>query len=157
MLFASYQASRKSQLIKRLAVMSQFKYWCQRHPDLAEPFRRSDKPDLFSSPTLSGKELNGDIRKDHRHAFYLPTTDDEQARWITHVTVMAAEGFGPGEVAAFNGLRSLKLDDESTELRVQLIGLGSERDFDTPLLAESAVWISATPFLATRHLKKKRP
>ena len=137
----------------RNAVMSQFNRWCNRHPDLAEPFRRPDKPDQFSSRTLSGKELNGAIRKDHCHAFYLPTADGDDGRWITHVTVTATEGFGPGEVAALNAVRTLKLDDESAELRVQLVGLGSQQDFRAPLLAESAIWVSATPYLATRYLK----
>jgi CRISPR-associated protein Csb2 len=138
----------------RDTVMSQFRRWCRRNPDLAEPFRRTDHPDQFASRTLSGKELNGDVRKDPRHAFYLPTAEGDDPRWITHVTVTAAEGLGPAEVAALNAVRTLKLDDESAELQVQLVGLGSERDFRAPLLEESPVWISATPFVATRYPKR---
>jgi hypothetical protein len=35
--------------------------------------------------------------------------DGDDPRRITHVTVTADEGFGPGEVAVFNGLKSLIL------------------------------------------------
>src|SRR5439155_15930787 len=43
----------------RDAGMSQFRRWCRRNPDLAEPFRRIDQPGQFSSGMLSGKESNG--------------------------------------------------------------------------------------------------
>jgi CRISPR-associated protein Csb2 len=136
----------------RNALMSQFRRWCQRHPALAEPFRRTDQPDQFASPTLSGKDSSGALRKDHRHAFYLPTAD-AGGQWLTHVTVTASEGFGPGEVAAFNGVRTLKLADDSAELRVQLVGLGDPQDFRISLLDEATVWLSATPFVTTRYPK----
>jgi CRISPR-associated protein Csb2 len=137
----------------RFAAMSQFRRWCQRNPDRAEPFRRTDKPELFSSQTLSGKEPSGAIRKDHRHAFYLPTADGDDPRRITHVTVTAEEGFGAEEVAALSAIRTLRLADERTELRVQLVGLGNAQDFRNPLVEESTVWVSATPFIVTRFPK----
>jgi CRISPR-associated protein Csb2 len=137
----------------RGTLMSQFRRWCKRNPELAEPYRRTDNPDQFASPTISGKEGNGSIRKDHRHAFFLPTADGDDPRRITHVTVTAREGFGFAEVAALNAVRALKLDDESAELRVQLVGLGSEHDFRAALLGESRVWTSATPFLPSRYPK----
>jgi CRISPR-associated protein Csb2 len=137
----------------RFAVMSQFRRWCKRNPELSASFLRPEEPGQFSSPTLSGKEGDGAIRKDHRHAFYLPTAEGDDARWITHVTVTAREGFGFAEVAALNAVRALKRDDESAELRVQLVGLGSEHDFRAPLLGNSRLWISATPFLPSRYPK----
>ena len=136
------------------ALMSQFRRWCGRNPGLSRPFARADRPGDFASRTFSGKELNGEVRKDHRHAFYLPTAEGDDSRRNTHVTVTAAEGFGPGEIAALNALRTLRLDDESADLQVQLVGLGSERDFRAPLLEESPVWISATPFVVTRYPKR---
>ncbi len=137
----------------RNAAMSQFKHWCRRNPDGAEPFRRTDKPERYASPTLSGKEPDGSLRKDHQHAYYLPTAEGDDGRWLTHVTVTARDGFGPGEVAAFNGVRRLKLAADADELCVQLVGLGTECDFRTPLLDERRVWVSATPFVATRYPK----
>jgi CRISPR-associated protein Csb2 len=137
----------------RDAAMSQFRRWCARNPDMAASFRRADWPEQFSSPTLSGKELDATIRKDHQHAFYLPTAEGEDQRWLTHVTLTAAEGFGPGEIAALNAVRTLKLKEEAGELRVQLVGLGSAGDFRMPLLGEATVWVSATPFVVTRYPK----
>lgn len=141
----------------RRAAMSRFRGWCEKHPAEAERFRRSDKPDSFSSRTLAGKELNGAMRKDHAHAYYLPTADGDDSRRITHVTVTADDGFGPGEVAAFNALRSLTLGDAEggLKLRVQLVGLGQPRDFNHDLFRESPVWESVTPFVAHRHLKRR--
>ena len=136
----------------RNALMSQFQRWCRRHLDLAEAFRRIDQPERFSSPTFAGKDLNGELRKDHCHAFYLPTADTDDGRWLSHVLVTARDGFGPGEVAALTGLRKLKRGEED-ELCVQLVGLGTEGDFRTPLLDTSRSWISATPFVATRYPK----
>jgi CRISPR-associated protein Csb2 len=137
----------------RGAAMSQFKRWCRRNPDLAESFRRTGKPELYASPTLAGKEPDGSPRKDHLHAYYLPTAEGDDGRRLTHVTVTAREGFGPGEVAAFNGVRRLKLAADADELRVQLVGLGDEKTLRAPLLEKSTVWLSATPFLVTRYPK----
>ena len=136
----------------RNALMSHFRRWCQRHPAEAEPFRRTDQPGQFSSPTLSGKDTSGALRKDHRHDCYLPTGDADDGR-LTHVIVTAGEGFGPGEVAALNGVRTLDLGAESAELRLQLVGLGDRQDFRVRLLEAATVWLSATPFVATRYPK----
>ena len=134
----------------RRGVMGRFQRHCHR-----QKYGRANKPyqELFQSEVLSGKDAEGKILRRHRHAFYLPTAEGSESRWITHVTVAAADGFGPDEVAALNALRELKLDEESPELRVQLVGLGDRQDFRTPLLEESTVWISATPFVATRYPK----
>jgi CRISPR-associated protein Csb2 len=137
----------------RAAAMSQFQRWCQRHPEAAGQFRRTDKQDEFSSPTLSGKDLNGTIRTDHRHAFYLPTAEGDDPRWITHVTLAARDGFLPEEIAALNGIRGLGMGDTPDKLRVQLVGLGRPEDFQAPMLKVSTVLVSATPFLVTRFPK----
>ena len=52
-------------------------------------------------------------------------------------------------------LRRFRIDQESEELRVQLIGLGQTRDFRSFILDESAVWMSATPYVSTRHMKRR--
>jgi CRISPR-associated protein Csb2 len=132
----------------RHAVMSRFRRWCERHPDGAEAFLRPGLEPKYSSRTFSGRELGGAMRRDHDHAYYLPESDDP--RRITHVTVFAAEGFGPGEIAALTGLRSLKFGNLE-DLRVQLIGLGQA----SGLIEPSREWVSATPFLAHRNLKRR--
>lgn len=144
----------------RAAAMSRFGRWCRQHPTRAEPFRRTDRPDQFSSPTLSGRSANGDMRTDHGHAHYLPTAEGDNGQRVTHVTVYAEEGFGPGEVSALTAVRDLQLSaggGRSQSLRVQLIGLGPTALFRhaVPLFGESRVWESVTPFVAHRHPKRR--
>jgi CRISPR-associated protein Csb2 len=136
----------------RHAVMGRFQRHCHR-----QKYGRANKPhqELFQSEVLSGKDAAGTILRQHRHAFYLPTAEGSDPRWLTHVTVAAADGFGPEEVAALNAFRALKLDEESPALRVQLVGLGDRQDFRAPLLEASNAWTSATPFLATRYPKRR--
>jgi CRISPR-associated protein Csb2 len=123
------------------------------HPNQSTEFQRADRPGTFASRVLAGKELDGARRSDHGHAFYLPSAEGDDRRRITHVTVVAADGLGVGEVAALHSLRELHLG-EST-LRAQLVGLGRQTDFRCGLFAESRTWASATPFVVTRHLKRR--
>jgi len=144
----------------RFAVMSRFASWCRQHRSEGAEFRRLDQPDQFSSPTLSGKHLNGEMRKDHGHAHYLPTAEGDDRRRITHVTIYAEEGFGPGEVAALTAVRELKIPAGGGRehlLRVQLIGLGTTDLFRTtvPIFDKSTIWESVTPFVAHRYPKRR--
>jgi CRISPR-associated protein Csb2 len=134
----------------RRALMGQFQW--NRH---RQKYGHANKPyrEMFWSEVLSGKDADGQCLRQHRHAFYLPTAEGSDSRWITHVTIAAADGFGANDVVALNALRRLKMDDESLELRVQLVGLGNRQDFRAPLLEESIVWFSATPFVVTRYPK----
>lgn len=114
---------------------------------------RQPSQERFWSEVLAGKDADGHILREHRHAYYLPSAEGSDPRWITHVTVAAADGFGPDEVAALNALRKLQVEDEQPALRVQLVGLGGRQDFRAPLLDEARVWLSATPFVVTRYPK----
>jgi CRISPR-associated protein Csb2 len=108
-----------------------------------------------ASEVFAGKDQHGQPLKGHQHAFFLPTDDDQDGR-LDHVTVFAPRGFDRLEIGALNQLRELRFRDASTPpLRIQLVGLGEPRDYRTPLLAPSRVWISATPFLATRRPKRR--
>ena len=135
----------------RRAAMSRFRKWCERYPTEAEAFLRTGVEKMYSSRTLSGKELDSSMRRDHRHAYFLPESHDKR---ITHLTVYAEEGFGPGEIAALTSLRSLKFGNLE-QLRVQLIGLGQATDFNANLFKKSRIWVSATPFLAHRNFKRR--
>ena len=135
----------------RRAAMSRFRKWCERNPTDGEKFLRAGVEKMYSSRTLSGKELDSSMRRDHRHAYYLPESHDKR---ITHLTVFAEAGFGPGEIAALTSLRSLKFGNLE-QLRVQLIGLGQAADFTASLFKPSRTWVSATPFIAHRNLKRR--
>jgi CRISPR-associated protein Csb2 len=143
---------RLAEAIRR-AAMSRFRYWCERHPDRAEPFRRTDDPTKFVSQVLSGKDAAGAPLQDHAHAHYLPSPDGNDPRRITHVTLWAPNGFGPNEVSALNRLRELHCGE--LQVRVQLIGLGKPGDFRSSIFQPSLSWVSATSFVAHRHLKRR--
>jgi CRISPR-associated protein Csb2 len=134
----------------RHALMRQFQRHChrQKYGHANTPYR-----ELFRSEVLAGKGAEGQFLRQHRHAFYLPTAEDAEPHRITHVTVLAAAGFGADEIAALNALRAFRDHGDGPELRVQLIGLGDRSDRRVPFLDATAVWVSATPFLATRYPK----
>jgi CRISPR-associated protein Csb2 len=66
--------------------------------------------------------------------------------------VVAEQGFTASEVRALDRLRQVRFGDDDP-LRLLLVGLGTEGDLTVPLFAESATWVSVTPFLATRYPK----
>src|SRR6185312_7249129 len=73
---------------------------------------------------------------------------------IDHLTVVAARGFDGLEVRALDRFRRLRFG-EGEEINLMLVGLGTERDLNAPALREATVWESATPFLVTRHPKRR--
>jgi len=108
---------------------------------------------LPRSEVFSGKDVNGNHLCGHQHAYYLPTDEDEDGR-IDHLTVIATMGFGRSEVKAFDEIRRLKRDD-GEPLNFLLIALGcSDAISAKRLFGPSKTWISATPFIVTRHPKK---
>ncbi len=126
-----------------------------------------DDPRQFS-PILHGKDEYGDPARSHDHAFYLPSDEDRDGR-IDHVTVYAAGHFSRDDVAALDRLRTLSFGKEAeAEVdangtrsrrpthRLLLTGLLGQREA-TRLLAAgpAAVWESATPYIAFRHLKRR--
>jgi CRISPR-associated protein Csb2 len=103
-------------------------------------------------PSVTGKNEFGQPLKDHKHAFFVPVDEDGDGR-IDHITVLATRAFSDTETQALDRLRDFQLE-EGNSLRLLLIGLGKETDFrPTPLLDESTIWISATPFIVTRYPK----
>ena len=121
-----------------------------------EEYSRNVPPDArrFRSSVLSGKDEEGvPLKEQHRHAFYLPTDDDGDGR-LDHVIVYAPGGIPRDEARAIDAFRRMKHGD--LDLSLLLVGLGSESEFrHTPVFRESRIWTSATPFLVTRHLKRR--
>lgn len=111
-----------------------------------------DPPPVPPSPIFSGK-LHGEYRRDHDHAYYLPTDEDGDGR-IDHLTVFAAAGFGPDEVSALDTLRRLRFGD-GEPLQLLLVGLGQAADFSVGLFRRATIWQSATPYVASRHRKTR--
>jgi CRISPR-associated protein Csb2 len=116
-----------------------------RNPSLSDP-------DIWPrSPAFWGKDEQRQPRTGHAHAFFLPADEDGDGR-LDHLTVFAPMGFNALEQQAIDRLRRLPFGD-GDPLHLLLTGLGSEHDFRAPLLGESTVWISATPFVVTRYPK----
>jgi CRISPR-associated protein Csb2 len=109
------------------------------------------------SDVLSGKDEHGNPLTDHRHAYYLPTDEDGDGR-LDHLTVSSVGGFGPDERRAFDCLRELRTNRVSEErhpLRVLLLGMGAfDEQHSGPLQVEE-IWVSATPYIATRYAKTR--
>lgn len=142
----------------RDACMSKYQYLKrkQRYPGGFPP-----DPERFASPLFSGKGVDGEpLRSDHSHAFYLPTDEDGDGR-LDHLTVFARGGeasplggIPPEEVRAIHAIRRLHFDE--TNLSLVLVGLGQEADLrGIQLIGPAEVWESATPFLVTRHMKRR--
>ena len=119
----------------RAALLSRF-----RRAVLGRLFPRgvpNDPPLVSPSPIFSGK-LDGEHRRDHDHAYYLPTDEDHDGR-IDHLTVFAAAGFGPDEVAALDALRAVcGFRAPVSPLRLLLVGLGQPRDFTANVFRRAA-------------------
>lgn len=111
------------------------------------------------SPIFSGKSADGQPLQGHGHAYYLPTDEDEDNDGrLDHLTIVATDGFSDQELMALDRLRELKSREREQSghpLRVLLLGLGQLDDYQPSPLRSSQVWVSATPFLAQRHLKKR--
>lgn len=142
----------------RAAAMSRFDAWCRRQPpsDVSR-FRSIHRPDRYTSSVLSGKDSGGQFLQGHDHAYYLPTTEGDDARRVTHVTVYAPGGLPRGEVACLTGLRRLRIGE--LEVRTQLVGLGHPCEFRAQLFGgpnEAArTWASATPFVGPGHVGRR--
>ncbi len=108
----------------------------------------------FRSEVFSGKDEEGrKLQDSHKHAYYLPSDEDADGR-IDHMTVVAEMGFGRDELRTLDSLRQLHLGD-GDPLNLLLIALDDKLDGNGPLFAASKWWISATPFVSTRHPKRR--
>jgi len=105
------------------------------------------------SAVFSGKDAEGNPQAGHRHAYYVPTDEDGDGR-LDHLTVVAEKGFDPQELRALDRLRTLKRREELPTIHLLMLGWGTLDNFTVPPLEKSDRWVSATPFVVTRHPKK---
>lgn len=109
------------------------------------------------SPVFSGKAADGQPLEGHSHAYYLPTDEDNDGR-LDHLTIIATAGFDQRELKALDLLRELQKREREASghpLRVLLLALTTLEECHALPVRPSPVWVSATPFLAPRHLKKR--
>lgn len=110
---------------------------------------KEDNPALVSS-LFSGKQPDGTPLEGHRHAFYIPSDEDGDGR-IDHVTITSAEPFEEDELSSLDRLTSIWQPKGRPYLRFVLVSLSAESKVQ---LSES--WVSATPFITSRHYRKGR-
>ena len=105
------------------------------------------------SRIFSGRDTEGHPFVGHGHAYFLPTDEDGDGR-LDHLTVFAMDGFGNDELRAIDTLRVLKPRGNEQEIRPLLLGVAEKDQFQVPPLRSAKTWVSATPFISTRHPKK---
>lgn len=112
-------------------------------------------------PVFSGKKPDGlPVDGDHTHSFYLPSDEDGDGR-IDHITVYATQGFDKHAQQAIGMLKKL-WGSSGHDIHTVLIGVGQSQDYggflmrdgQAPILAQSRIWRSVTPYVLTRHPKK---
>lgn len=107
---------------------------------------------------LSGHGESGPLMDRHRHAYYLPTDEDGDGR-LDHLTIYCREPFTDREIDALRQIRRLWSAPDGARgaaFEVELLTVGTYADRDIPALPifrPSRRWLSATPFLLTRHPK----
>lgn len=108
-----------------------------------------------TGPAFSGRSNGQRLGSQHQHAHYLPLDLDSDGR-IDHVAVWVPMGLKPNEQEALGRLRWLFIERDQKPLRVALLGIGSPAEFPGSAVGGvSSVWVSKSPFLLTRHPKKK--
>lgn len=110
------------------------------------------------SQVLSGKDEHGQPLSGHRHAYYLPSDEDGDGR-LDHLTVYAAGGFRDERrsIDRLRGLRTGRDSESGHPLRLLLLGMGISGEYEPGPLKSSEVWVSATPYIATRYAKTRGP
>lgn len=110
---------------------------------------------------FSGKDAGGEPLTSNAHAYIMCEAAGGAADGgrISHVTIHAPMGFDDRACSALRRLRRV-WGEGGHDLQLALVGLGGPEDFDagvrdggTPLCATKQAWVSATPFIATRHPK----
>ena len=107
------------------------------------------------SSVFLGKDENGKPLENHRHAFYL-STYETQKRDIDHLTIIATGGFGQTELTTLLQLKKIYRYN-GVGARLVFQGFGTINDFpDIPILKKSKKWVTATPLILSRHIKRKK-
>ncbi len=110
---------------------------------------QEDDPAMVS-PLFSGKDPNGRPLRDHPHAFYLPLDEDGDGR-LDHLMVWASTPFNQSELMALDRLRSVWQPDGCPDVNFVLVSLSADNFGE-----KSSSWVSATPFMTSRHYRKGR-
>lgn len=108
------------------------------------------------SSVLSGRQRgDGSIMLgNHSHAFFLPTDEDNDNR-LDHMTVAVSTGrlFEPDVLEALMKIK--KVRHEHNTLQITYLARDKLENFKTaPILQYTNKWMSDTPYIPNRHMKK---
>lgn len=104
------------------------------------------------SEVICGKLKDGTPLENHQHAHYIATSENvDNAGRIDHLTIYAARGFNPDDVAAFGNMPPVRWRESRTNVRLILTGLGEAEDFAAEdkkiaLFQKATTFRSVTPF-----------
>lgn len=117
-------------------------------------------------PEIVGRNEVGEPLKGHRHSHVLPVDLDGDGR-LDHIVVFAPMGLGARAQRAVRGVRRTYMKGGVGELQIAVAGGGALNEFRASgggvaravvgLLgptAGAASWVTVTPFVPPRHLKK---
>lgn len=165
--------TRARRSTKELPIVARFAVTSQAPPRLTDAIYLSEKIHLAlvkrsdGSRVFTGCDESGGPLKGNRHAYIMCESNlglsSGRRGEITHVTIYAPLGFDIRERKALDGLTKLWGHD-GHDIQLVLLGVGQPEDFAgldeaagaCPLLVESRIWISRTPFVSTRHPKVTR-
>lgn len=112
--------------------------------------RLTGDPEAISE-RFSGKDSAGNPLKGHRHCFILPQDRDNDG-WLDHLLVISREALDSDELRALYRLESLWQRGGKPDIRCTPIESETFSKFARP----SARFVSATPFVTSRHYRKGR-
>jgi CRISPR-associated protein Csb2 len=110
---------------------------------------------------LSGREADDAVCRDHQHAFWWPTDEDDDGL-LDHVTVYAPGGFAIREVDALRRLTRLRQRGGRPDLLVTPLFLGRAKDYgpwkegDNGEDQRTDWFVSAAPYFCPLHLSHGR-
>jgi CRISPR-associated protein Csb2 len=120
-------------------------------------------------PELVGRDGTGEPLKAHSHAHRLPIDLDDDGR-LDHIIVFAPMGLGARAQRAVRSLRRTYVKGGVGELQVAVAGAGALNDLRAigaglsnaierllGPIGGTTWWVSATPFVPPRHIKKHGP
>lgn len=120
-------------------------------------------------PEIVGRDETGEPLKGHQHSHLLPVDLDGDGR-LDHIVVFAPMGLGARAQRAVRSLRRTYMKRGVGELQVAVAGVGALNDLRAiragtyPAVVEllgptsgAVSWVTATPFVPPRYLKKRGP
>lgn len=107
---------------------------------------------------LAGKDHDGQPLAGHRHAHFLPITDNAR---LTGLAIWAPGGLDQDELQALTRLAGRTVGAPEgvpgpRGLHVRVTAHGGPELLPAALTGPATTWMSATPFIPTRHRKRKQ-